>query len=249
MENHVSIEEAYVLPGYSLYDHDVMEKDFRIRAMTTKEEKIRLSSPGLGTLARVIQSCLINNKNIDIRDLKLFDFQYLMYKTRIVTYGEQYRITIKCPYCGREADHSINLDKLNITEVPVDFKEPFTIGPLPKSQDVLECKMFSVRDVIDLDNESEEFIKKFPEYDGDPSFILDLCKRIVSVNGQMPLDLRGYVENLHALDYQYFSTKYAELTNSFGIDSRVELECPHCKKKRLLELPMTSEFFRPSYFD
>ena len=249
MENHVAITETYQIPGYSLYDPSVVKKDFTLRAMTTMEEKLRLSNPGLGTLAKVIKRCLITNEDLDIQDLKLFDFMYLMYKTRIVTYGAGYHIGIKCPHCGRVHEVTINLDELKVNEVPSDFKEPFKIGPLPVSQDTLECKLFTLRDLLSLNDESEEFLKKYPEYDGDPSFILELCKRVVSVNGKNVLDLRTYMENLHALDYQYFNSEYAKLTDKFGIDTQIELTCPHCNGKYINELPMTSEFFRPSYYN
>lgn len=248
--NHVSIEEIYQIPGYPLYGNQ-FEKDFRIRAMTTREEKIRLSAPGFKTLARVIQNCLVNNQDVDVRDLKLFDFQYLMFKVRTITYGPEYKINIMCPYCGKRMDASIDLDKLKVNTVPEDFKEPIRIGPLPISKDTLECKLFSLRDYLDVIDEAIEFEKNYPEYDGDPRFVLDLCKRVVSVNGKSPdsvlPNLRTYIENMHARDYQYFSSKYEEIFNSFGIDAIVNLKCDSCGGEYRTKLPMTDEFFRPTY--
>lgn len=251
MENQVGIEETTQIPGYALYESlgMKMEKEFRLRAMTTLEEKIRLSSPGFATLARVIQNCLVNNKDIDVRDLKLFDFQYLMYKVRTVTYGAGYPVQITCPHCKRQFTNTFDLSALKVNEVPSDFSEPIKIGPLPVSKDVLECRMLTARDYIDLPDECDEFLKKYPDYDGDPEFILDLCRRVLTVNGKEIPNLRSYLEQLHARDYQYFSKKYLDLTNGFGIDTTVNVECPYCKEKRLLALPMTSEFFRPSYCD
>lgn len=251
MENIVQVgsEELTQIPGYPLYKDMGLEQEFRVRAMTTLEEKIRLSSPGFNTLARVIQNCLVNNKNFDVRDLKLFDFQYLMYKVRIVTYGPGYPVTITCPHCNRAFDKTFDLSTLNVNEVPVDFTEPIKIGPLPVSKDVLECRMLTARDYIELPLESEEFLKKYPEYEGDPEFILDLCRRVISVNGKEIPNLRTYLETMHARDYQYFSSKFLEVTNSFGIDTVIQVECPHCHKVHYVNLPMTSEFFRPTYRD
>lgn len=249
MDTHVGIEETTQIPGYALYESWGLEREFRLRAMTTLEEKIRLSSPGFSTMARVIQNCLVNNKEFDVRDLKIFDFQYLMYKVRIVTYGAGYPVRITCPSCSRQYDHTVNLSELNVTEVPSDLKEPFKIGPLPVSKDVLECKMLTVRDYIELPDECNDFLKRYPAYDGDPEFILDLCRRVLRVNGKELPNLRTYMETMHARDYQYFSNEYLKLTNAYGIDTVIEVECPHCKKKHFINLPMTSEFFRPTYCD
>lgn len=249
MANHVGIEETTQIPGYPLYEAMGLEKEFRLRAMTTLEEKIRLSAPGFSTMARVIQNCLVNNKEFDVRDLKIFDFEYLMYKLRIVTYGAGYPVTITCPYCKRQFDHKVNLSELEVNEVPSDFKEPFKIGPLPVSKDVLECRILTAKDYIELPDECAEFLKHYPAYEGDPEFILDLCRRVVSVNGKELPNLRTYIETLHARDYQYFSNEYLDKTNSYGINTVIEVECPHCKKKHYSKLPFTSEFFRPSYCD
>ena len=63
----------------------------------------------------------------------------------------------------------------------------------------------------------------------------------------IPHFLQEYIENLHARDYQYFSSKYESLVDGFGIDKLITVKCDKCNSESVTELPMTSEFFGPSY--
>lgn len=251
-DERVAMQTTYQIPGFSLYKNLGMniERDFVLRPMTTMEEKLRLSSPGFGTIAQIIKACLKSNVDLDINQLKVFDVQYLMYKLRTVTYGEDYRFSLVCPHCGGTLDVTVDLDKLNVNVVPDDFKEPFEIGPLPISKDTIQCRLFSVKDYLDILTESKAKLEKFPEMKDDPSFLIDLCKRVVTVNNKVlaPFQLEDYLKKMHARDYQYFDSKYTQLANSFGLDvNSMETECTHCNKKLKYSLPVTYEFFRPSY--
>lgn len=247
----VPMQTTYQIPGFSLYG-DKYDKNFVLRPMTTMEEKLRLSSPGFGTIAQIIRNCLVSNENLDINNLKIFDVQFLMYKLRTITYGEGYDFRLVCPYCGESFPITVDLDTLKSKEVPKEFKEPFDIGPLPISKDVLQCRLFTVKDYLDIISETKARLDRFPEMKDDPSFIIELSKRVVSVNGTVlpPFQLEEYLKSLHARDYQYFDFKYLEIANSFGLDvSNLEATCTHCNKKYTYSLPLTSDFFRPSYHD
>ena len=249
-DERVAMQTTYHIPGYALYGKK-FSNDFTLRPMTTLEEKLRVSSPGFATIAQIIKRCLVNQTDLDINQLKMFDVQYLMYMLRIVTYGEGYNLAGTCPNCNNQIKTVIDLDGLKVNEVPEDFKEPFDIGPLPVSQDIIQCKIFTLQDYLDILKETKEKRDKFPDMTEDPSFLIELSKRILKVNGKelVPFQLVQYLEGLHARDYQYFDSKYLEKTNSFGLDLNVEFECPHCGRKIAYPLPMTSEFFRPTYQD
>ena len=251
-DNRVAIQESCSVPCYKLYKEDKVEKDFTLRAMTTKEEKMRLFSNGFDTIAKIIKSCLVTNKDLDINQLKLVDIQYLMYKLRIVTYGSQYNVHgVKCPYCGKYVDVTYDLDNLKIGEIPDGFKEPFEIGKLPVSGDTLQCKLLTTEDYLDIIEEARKKREKFPNYEGDPSWEFELMKEICTVNGELlpTFKMQQYIDNMHARDYQFFEQKYEDFSGSLGIDKNVEFECPDCHKTFKYKLPMTEEFFRPTYRD
>lgn len=244
----VSLQETYSLPGYPLYG-GAFDKDIVIRAMTTVEEKMRLAGTGFEVIPNLIGACIVSPENIDVSSLKLFDIQYLMYKLRTVTYGNDYHINLTCPHCGQSLDMHIDLDELDVVDVPEDFAEPFEIGPLPVSGDTLTCKIPSIQEYLEVIKEAKRIKKKTPNYVGDPEFILTYQSQISKVNGETkePFKLRQYVEQMHARDMRYLDSKYEELTSSFGLDTFIMHSCEHCGEDVTFDLPVTEEFFRPVY--
>jgi len=97
-----TIQESFVLPSHGkVYDTDVKE-NFTLRSMTTNEEMIRLapSEHEYDTLCNLIDRCMVESPGISAYDMCIGDYQYCLYMLRIVTYGAEYRISPKCPYCG-----------------------------------------------------------------------------------------------------------------------------------------------------
>lgn len=247
--NRIAIQEDHNIPGYHLYGGRVPEK-FTLRAMTTVEEKLRLSSNGFDTIPRLIKACTVSPSDIDIGDLKMFDVQFLMYKLRTVTYGSDYKVSLKCPHCGEDINTVVDLDSISVTPAE-DIEEPFTIGPLPVSGDVLECRILTVNDYSDIARESKRIKNKNPNYVGDPEFIQTYIKKITRINGEdvKPYNIQKYVEEMNARDMRYFDTKYSKFADGLGMDTVLTEVCPKCSKDFMYGLPITEEFFRPTYTD
>lgn len=246
--NIIKLKDCSSIPCYPFYKKDKVDRTFKFRPMTTMEEKIRLSSNSFDTTAKIIQRCLETNKDVDVKQLKLIDLQFLMYKLRIETYGKDYKISTKCPHCGRTVDITIDLDELDVRLVPDEFKEPFEIGKLPVSGDTLQCRLYTTEDYMKIIEDGQAKLEKFPDYEGDPTWILEQSRRISTINGEIrpTFQVEQYVEQMHARDFQYFDKKYDEMVGSYGIDKAVEETCPDCQQKIKFILPMTEEFFRPS---
>jgi len=248
-----TITETYSLPsaGSQLYGEMEVPSEFTLRAMTTLEEKMRLSSSdGFKIIPQIIKACCVDPKaTIDLRRLKIFDLQYLMYKLRVVTYGPEYEVTIQCPYCGKTQKVVVNLDDIPVNNVPEDFVEPFEIGPLPVNGDVLGCRLTSTIDHEDIQREVKRIISKFPDYVGDPEYILRWNYILLTKNGDnMGIrEIQPYIENLHAKDLRFLESKYDKMVSSFGLDLSMVEKCSNCEEDINFTLPMTSEFFRPEY--
>jgi rRNA maturation protein Nop10 len=178
-----------------------------------------------------------------------FDFYFLMYKMRTVSYGNIYKVSTKCPNCGKEQIFSVDLDKMEVKYLPEDFKEPFKIGPLPRSKDVLECRFDRVIDEINNERTAKDILSKNPNYEGSPSAILTMCSRIVSVNGEKktPIEMQMYVEELPAMDAAYFVQAYNKATEGVGMSTECSEVCTGCGETVTFGLPFNSEFFRPTF--
>lgn len=250
MANRVPVQETYPLPsGDRLYAQETKGM-ITLRPMTTMEEKLRLSSTNsLMALAQIVQNCVITPQDFDVNELKMFDLDYLIYKLRVVTYGPTYTVSLKCPDCGHVFEQKISLDDIPVNELPEDFVEPFEIGPMPVSGDVVGCRLLSYSDYLAITRESKRILAKMPDYVGDPEFILKWTRILKTLNGKdfKVFEIQKYVENLHAADFQYLDQKYAKVVGGLGQDlSRVDL-CPNCGGNVNYNVPIRGEFFRPKY--
>ena len=245
MENiNSALTETFDIPGYSIYQGTV-PKSVTLRAMTAKEERMRIAGTSFNVIPMLIQKCIVDS-DFDVSQLKMFDIQRLMYALRIVTYGPDYPVKLKCPKCGRTIETTLNLDQIPLNYAPEDFKEPFEIGPLPITGDVLTCKIPSLQDMLDIIDERNRMMKRSPEME-DPSFVLEYTKKIRAVNGAVlaPSEMFEYVNNLYMKDIRFFDCRYAEFDKNFGMEKFLELECPHCNNSFKFEVPVSEEFFRP----
>ena len=236
--------ETYDIPGYALYKGAV-PRQVTLRAMTAKEERTRIAATSPNVIPQLIRQCMVDN-DFDVAQLKIFDVDRLMYGLRTVTYGPEYPIRLRCPKCGKIVEVNFNLDMIPINYVPEDFEEPFTIGPLPVSGDVLTCKLPTMQDAFDIVDEKKRMLSRSPEM-ADPEFILSYTKKILSVNGEMlsPYEMYNYIEDMMMKDLRYFDCRYEEFESNFGLEKNLDYTCESCGSTFKFEVPMGSEFFRP----
>lgn len=248
--------ESFLLPSKNMNDLYGTDFDghFNLRMFTTREERIRLSSTAsfLETMASILNGCIstTNGITIDTKLLTEFDFIYVMYMARIVSYGANYPITVTCPHCGKTYKYIANLDNLPVQYLDETFKEPFEIGPLPKSGDMLKVRLLRIIDRINIEKEAREILAANPNYEGDPTYNGNLEKHIVTVNGTelSPLQKKEYVENLSAYDNQYLQHKLRQYGRA-GLDIGVTTTCSYCNKDTNATLSINSTFFRPEFDD
>lgn len=250
-EVRVPIHEDFTLPSNGMLYGKEIGSSVSLRAMTTMDEKTRLSSSGLTSVVNLLNNCVIAPETFNASELKMFDIEYLLYKLRIVTYGSKYNVRAYCDHCDKYVDVVVDLDELPVNTIPDDFVEPFEIGKLPVSGDVLECKILSIEDTIELQKESQRLLNKYKDYEGDPSFILSYKYMIYTINGDVLPDYKKqlYVENMHARDLRYLDEMYGRKVNDFGLDTFIETDCSICGNSLSFNLPITDEFFRPKITD
>ena len=247
-----AVQEVYQLPSRNiLYKYgDDFNGEVTIRSMTTFEEKNRLGSQGFWqTISGILNSVVISPEGFSAEDMTLFDFYFLMYKMRVVSYGPNYKVNIKCPHCGKTISSTINLDELNVNYMEDTFKEPFEIGPLPRSGDILTCRLTRVRDTIADERKAKDILRDYPDYIGDPEYILKRVSQIVKVNGDEvpPALLKTYVEEMQALDSAYFAQAYEHAIGNYGLETTCHEVCSSCGESFDYALPFNSEFFRPTF--
>lgn len=250
------ITEELILPSANtrLYG-DNFDGHITLRAMTTVEERMLLSSQSFyDRMCSIINNCIVDNKKengeykIDSRAFTDFDFFAAMVKLRMISYGNMYKTTATCTKCGHKFIYKADLSKLVYNLVPEDFTEPYEIGPLPKSGDTLGCRFLRIKDRLEIDKQAKLIMANNPNFIGDPKYTLEMQRRIVTVNGN-PVDFiqaEDYVTNMIAMDSSIYHDQVDKL--DFGCVRLSVIDCENpigCDGAAYWILGPDNEFFRP----
>ena len=248
----VLITETCKLPSKGIPYGNALGDSLELRAMTTIEERMRLSGENFwSTMANIMNRCVVNS-DFDVKNLVDFDFFAALVKHRTITYGNLYRTRCKCFKCGTSQDYNVNLDNLRVSELEDDFEEPIKIGPMPRSGDVLGIRFLRVFDHIDIANKVNEYNNGNKKNDlGNPEYTLEMEKMLVYVN-DAELDSMArkmYIEKMTGMDSSYFHKQVEKLfygVHRIGSDTCAEEDCGGLL---VYQVAPDENFFRTAFDD
>ena len=253
-----TIAETFTLPSHGVIYEKKINPEVKIRSMTTRDEMLRLAPTKPGNqyklMAEIIDSCLVNPVGISSYDMCIGDYQFLMYKLRIVTYDNNYKLSFECPNCKHWIDATIDLDTaLELREITeFDFEEEMTVH-LPKTGKDVRLKLQTPRMYDQVEEKCEEFRKKVAKAEGsaryqDPHVLYQVMALIDKVDGEKLPEYRleQFVSTLPLADANVILQKAEDINDLVGYGMLIEHECPDCGFTNYLPLRITSEFFRPS---
>lgn len=224
-----------------------LKTEVEIRYMSAKEEDILTSqaliSRGI-VIDRLIQSVLVDS-SIDVNTLYPGDKSAIMIAARATGYGSEYVSNVKCPSCGTNHDHVVDLVNIPIKEVPDDL----TISPagtfsivLPRSGFTAEIRILSAKQQSYLENMRDTNRKNnLPERNR-----TDFLKMvIVSVNSiSARQEVENFIDNMPAMDSREVKKAYDRAAPSLQMEQRIE--CPSCQHVVVRAVPLGIDFFWPS---
>jgi len=248
-----TIAESYTLPSKGLIYKTPINPEVTIRSMTLAEEMRRTQlqqnkDEAYRMMSDIIDDCIETKLPISSYDMCLGDYQFLLHKLRIITYGPEYKMAILCSNCGERNDLTINLDDLKVIEIPENYQE-LTEITLPRTKDVIKLKFQTPRMLDMIAKERRDMKKQFPDLEGDPTILIELQNVIEEVNGKkMPkLGLQEYIKNLPMMDIQYLLQGASKLSDCIGIDPSIKFKCDSCGVENDASFRFTLEFFTPTY--
>lgn len=247
MEN-TTLFETFRLPSKGeIYDKKV-NPEIKLRSMTTMEEMKRLSPTDTPykVMCDIIEDCMSEKPAIHVCDLCLGDYQYLLHKIRIVTYGPNYKMTVKCPECGEITESVANLDTLAVHEWDDSYVDKKLII-LPVTSKQIELKFQTPRDLDIIAYKTKE-MKKKTKQNLDYSILFTLMSLIETVDGRKlnNIELEEFVKKLPNKDANYLINKSSELNSLIGLDNDITVKCISCGNEMTLPFRITSEFFGPT---
>lgn len=247
MANNYIIAEDYVLPSKGRVYRQKVNPNIKLRSMTTEHEMRRLSHSDRAykNLCEIIDDCLVENPGISAYDMCLADYQFLLHRLRVVTYGSSYRIEFRCPYCKTTNLETVNLDDLQVNYLEDDISDLLEFT-LPKSNKKIRICMQTPRMIDDVQVQSKERNRK-SKSGSDSAFLFTLMNLIETIDGEEfdVIQKERFVRELDMMDTNYIMKKAQKLVESFGIDTKIERQCSLCGLDYTGSFRITSEFFGP----
>lgn len=252
MSKSYTISETYTLPskGSALIYGEAIDPRFTIRAMTTEEEMKRLSPTDMPykAMSDIIEDCLVEKGNYNVYDLHIADYEFLLHKLRIATYGPDYRVEVYCPNCGEITKTSINLDHLDVTVFDEEDETNFGIIELPVTKKRIELNIQTPRILDNIELRIKEIKKKSKGQAVMPELPVTLTHLIKTVDGQRMREdaLDTFVRKLPMGDTTYLFHEASKFKRKVGLDATATASCGSCGYDVVTTFRITSEFFGPT---
>ncbi len=251
MKEECVISETFTLPSLGkIYDQEI-NPEITLRSMTTRDEMKMLSPSEYNykPLCEMIEGCIVGNKpKIHVYDMCLGDYQFLLHKLRVVTYGSNYNMKIRCPNCGEITDGVVDLNSETVLEWDDKILENLDVV-LPKTQIKLHLKYTTPRMMDEIQKRKKEILSRRGPDALDPTLSLTAQALIDTVDGEKltPTKLETFVENLNAYDLKYYMAKASKINEGVGLDTNVIVTCGRCGYDVVTTFRLESGFFNPQF--
>lgn len=244
-----TINQTFTLPSGGRVYSESVGPDITLRSMTTQEEMKRLShseSP-YKNICEIIDDCILSNCGISSRDMCLADYRFLLYMLRVVTYGNNYKLSSTCPYCGCSNVDTIDLTKLPVKEYNQEEVSKCLSFDLPMTKSKVELYLQTPRMIDNAQAAAKDYRKKTGQnFDFTPIFTIQELLKSIDGEPVNPVKITEWVRNLPMADTNTI-LNYAEKANkSFGIDNTLHCMCDVCGLDYFVSLRADREFFRPT---
>jgi len=202
-----------------------------IRPFTYKEEKrlrsIKKSSHAMSTIRTLVESCV---KGIEYDAMTLEDKNYILFKLRQISYGDEYVIQAECPHCDTNNSLTLEISKVPVKYAADDYKEPFTIT-LPDSQQPVVFITPRCND--------EHLITDAA------ALTENLWRWMISVGKYKDERIKKeFLKKTTVRDLSYFREHLLE--DRYGMKSEVVYQCQSCGEDNETLIPFNEGFFSAS---
>ena len=249
-----TISETFTLPSLGKIYDEPINPEVELRSMTTRDEMRRTapSEHAYKPLCDMIEGCMVGNKpKIHVYDMCLGDFVFLLHKIRIVTYGSEYHLKVRCPNCQKIVSGVTDLKNETVFEWDDKLLENLEIT-LPKSGHKVKLRYTTPRMLDEIQAEKNRRIQKAQAAGGDIDVDLGLSLTVqylidtVDGSPMTPSKKETFVDSMLAYDLKYLLAKSEEINERIGLDTKIVVKCESCGYDVVTSFRLEPEFFSPA---
>lgn len=253
MNETFTVKESFTLPSKGkIYDKPIIST-IELRSMNMREEMLRQSSTDrpYKLLADIIEGCIVSEKPaIKVYDMCIGDYEFLLHKLRVVTYGPEYKMTVQCPnpLCGHIETKVFNLDDFEVLDFDPAEYEKLRDVELPVSGKIVRLKIETPRMLDDIEAGIKAFMKRNKDVQINPRELIVLRTVIEKVDGNTLSEeqLETFISELPARDSNLLKNRLDRLNATVGLDTKFNYECSKCHFDAITPFRSGPEFFGPS---
>ena len=248
-EQNYTIAEGFELPSKGLVYNKPVNPNMELRSFTARDEMKRTAPTNLPykLLADILEGCLLEKPTISVYDMCLGDYEYLLHKARIISYGDSYKMTVQCPNCGKFVDAEMHLNELTVKDFGKETYDKLQTVTLPDSQTRVSLNYLTPRMLDERELKIKELKKQRRNAEMDFRTYVTLIQVIDLVDGEKLVgsQLENFINKLTAKDMLKILQVADKLTNSIGLDTRITAYCPECGDEFDTFFRIGLNFFRP----
>ena len=244
-----TIAENFILPSKGEIYEKTFDPNIKLKSMTIRDEMKRTSQNATPhrNLCEIIDGCLLTKLPISAYDMCIGDYEYLLHKLRVVTYGPEYKMVVGCPHCTAVYEANTNLDELKVKEFDLKQIEECLDFVLPVCKREIKLRLETPRILDAIDAKVKE-AKRKDKVDYDPTAFITLQQTIELVDNMKLgyIELENFINQLNAKDAIFILNKINKVNSFIGLDTSLDVTCSTCGGDIKTFFRFGPEFFRPS---
>jgi len=226
-----------------------------IRGLKGKEGKLladRSAAKAGSTFEKLLSGCWLKTADPGIYDVPegetldwskvlVADRFYTLLQIRSLTFGDDYAFSVQCQSagCRERFEWELSLKELPIRPLSEAAKEAFAAG------NRFEARLKDGRKLwFKLMTGADEMRAASALRNGRDGMLLTaLALRIVEIESVADKDKRTFLEEMEMADATALLDEFDEADG--GVETSIDVECPHCMGVQEVELPFERGFFLP----
>lgn len=245
--------QEITLPSKGTFNPEIPDGVLVQRCMMVKDQKYLSGSNRSASSAihQLLQHTTVSPEDFDVMKLTLPDTLYMLFKLRVLSYGNEYRFRTRCPECGKKIEVKVDLSEVPVEILDDDYEDKLLVE-LPHNKDKVYTKVLTNQDIEEVNREVKRRKKRNSEDESE--YILRIVHSIDKIVLATPnkdgkkelknlLEIERYISALTDLDAATIIDSRDSVI--YGIDPTVEYVCPECGEDIDISIQFSAEFFRP----